>query len=363
MSVKMVDSKDFAIGGGKARQSNIEALRLLSMLMVLNLHSFWGYDHGNGFIQALDFFRESTSICAVNVFLLISGYFGIKWRWKSFYNLVFQIFFYGFGVYVVACSIGIIDFSIKRLLANVTCTYSHWSFIKHYILLYFFSPLLNAFVEKVSNKQLLLFIVVLMICENFISRDNRFTNYCLMYLVGRWLYKTDYVTKMSINPAKFYWIITFAITFFVYFFYTYTPINTAERMCNFVLGYDYAAPLVIIQAICIFILFARLQFRSKIINWCASSSLAIFLIHMHPSISGIGYYAITESFYNMPVWQHCIYLILLITGVLFGSILIDKIRIVISDFVYLIIEKFVSLLPTKILSVDTYIPQTLKRIL
>ena len=84
---------------------------------------------------------------------------------------------------------------------------------------------------------------------------------------------------------------------------------------------------------------------------------------MHPSISGIGYYAITESFYNMPVWQHCIYLILLITGVFFGSILIDKIRIVISDFVYRIIEKFVSSLPTNILSVDTYIPQTLKRIL
>lgn len=351
------------IGMDNNRQSNIEALRLLSMLMVLNLHSFWGYDHGNGIGQVLDFFRESSSICAVNVFLLISGYFGIRWKWKSFYNLVFQIFFYGFGVYIVACAIGVIDFSIKGFLSNVTCTYTHWSFIKHYILLYFFSPLLNAFTEKVSNKQLLLFIVVMMICENFISRDNRFTNYCLMYLIGKLLYRTDSVTKMSINPAKLYWFITCAITFFAYFFYAYTPINTAERMCNFVLGYDYAAPLVIIQAICIFLVFARLQFRSKIVNWCASSSLAIFLIHMHPSIAGIGYYAITEYFYSMPIWQHIASLLLLIIVVFGGSILIDKIRIIISDFVYMLLEKTVSIIPAKLLTIDTYLPKSVKGIL
>ena len=84
--------------------------------MILNLHSFWGYNHGSGIVQALDFFRETTSICAVNVFLLISGYFGIKWKWKSFYNLIFQIFFYSFGIYLVACGVGIIEFSISGLL-------------------------------------------------------------------------------------------------------------------------------------------------------------------------------------------------------------------------------------------------------
>lgn len=350
-------------GGGKSRQSNIEALRLLSMLMVLNLHSFWGYNHGSGIGQAFDFFRESTSICAVNVFLLISGYFGIKWKWKSFYNLTFQVLFYGFGVYVVACVIGIVEFSIKGFLANITCTYSHWSFIKHYILLYFFSPVLNAFIEKVSNKQLLLFIIVLMVCENFISRDNRFTNYCLMYLIGRWLYKTDAVIVWNLNPQKLYWFITVIITILTYLFNAYTPINTAERMCNFVLGYDYAAPLVIFQSITVFIIFSRIQFTNKFVNWCASSCLAIFLIHMHPSISEKGYYAITESFYDLPIWQHCTYLLLLIIGVFFGSILIDKLRIIISDFVYVVLNKIISFIPAKLLQIDTYLPKSLKAIL
>lgn len=333
------------------------------MLMVLNLHNFWGYDHGDGIGQILDFFRESTSICAVNVFLLISGYFGIRWKLKSFYNLVYQLFFYGFGVYLAACAVGVVDFSVKGFLSNATCTYTHWSFIKHYILLYFFSPVLNAFVNRGSNRQLLIFIIVLVFCENFISRDNRFTNYCVMYLTGRWMNVTDAVRNWKINPKLYYWIVTIAITILVYLFFSYTPINTAKRMTKFVLGYDYAAPLIIFQAVCLFLIFARMQFKSKFVNWCANSCLAIFLIHMHPAIRDIGYYTITESFYDLPVWQHSLYLFLLIAGVFFGSILIDKIRIMTSEFVYPILGKVVSLMPAKALTLNTYIPKSIKSIL
>ena len=138
--------QNMAIGGG--RQSNLEALRLVCMLMILNLHSFWGYNHGSGIVQALDFFRETTSICAVNVFLLISGYFGIKWKWKSFYNLIFQIFFYSFGIYLVACGVGIIEFSISGLLQNVKGLYASWGFITGQMLLYFCTPILDTFVGK-----------------------------------------------------------------------------------------------------------------------------------------------------------------------------------------------------------------------
>lgn len=38
------------------RESKFELLRLLSMLMVLNLHSFHGYDYGSGIMQGLDWF-------------------------------------------------------------------------------------------------------------------------------------------------------------------------------------------------------------------------------------------------------------------------------------------------------------------
>lgn len=140
------------VGG---RKSNIEALRLLSMLMVLNLHSCWYFDTGSGWKQGLDFFREATSICAVDVFLIISGYFGIKWKFKSFFNLMFQLFFYSFGIYLVVSALGIINFSFLDLLKCAKATFGFWGFITGYVVLYFVSPLINAFVDKVPKKNYL----------------------------------------------------------------------------------------------------------------------------------------------------------------------------------------------------------------
>lgn len=333
------------------------------MLMVLNLHSFWGYDYGSGIGQAIDFFRESTSICAVNVFLLISGFFGIKWKWKSFYNLVFQILFYSFGVYLVACSIGILDFSTNVFISNIKGVYAFWHFITGYVLLYFCSPFLNAFIEKTDNKQILITIVVIWIAENFICRNSGYLNYGLIYIIGRFLNKSQSVNRLQINANKCYWITTLLIFIIVYVLFKFVHIADAKSMQGLLIGYNYAAPLVVLQAVFIFLVFARKKFVSKFINWCASSCLAIFLIHMHPAIKYIGYYAVTKSFYSLSFGQHFIYLLLLITGVFFGCILIDKIRIIISDFLYKILAKFISIIPAKLLITDTYIPKSVKRLL
>ena len=102
------------------------------MLMVLNLHSFHGYDYGSGIMQGLDWFRESTSICAVNVFIMISGYFGIKWKFRSFFNLIFQLLFYSFAVYGVCVALGIFSFEMsasKLLIAHGDSLHAIWVFI------------------------------------------------------------------------------------------------------------------------------------------------------------------------------------------------------------------------------------------
>ena len=333
------------------------------MLMVLNLHSFWGYDHGSGILQAADFFRESTSICAVNAFLLISGYFGIKWKFKSFFNLIFQIFFYAFGVYIIAAFIGIIDFSIKGFLFRATCLYTHWTFITSYVLLYMLSPMLNALSEKLPSKELLLTIFILYVSELAITRNCDSMNYGVLYLIGRFINKSRIVEKLSVNATLGYWISTLIIFLLVYLSYSLININTAEKMCSFVLGYSYSGPFVILQAVFLFLVFARMNFTSKFINWCSASCLAIFLIHMNPAISKIGYYSFTESLYDLPVLQHIGVLLLLIISVFFGCILIDKIRIIISDAVYFLLCKIKQLLPQKLFVFETYIPSVIKNIL
>lgn len=349
-------------GGKKERQSNIEALRLLSMLMVLNLHSFWGYNHGSGFLQAADFFRESTSICAVNAFLLISGYFGIKWKFKSFYNLIFQLFFYAFGVYIVAATLGFIELTTHGLLTNITCLYKHWGFITNYLLLYMMSPMFNALADKLESRKLLTTIFILFTSEWIITRGFDFLNYGLIYLIGRFIRKTNAIENLKINATKGYWLTTTIIFLLVYLFFLFTPFKKANLMWDNPLGYNYGGPFVILQAIFIFLMFARMNFTNRFINWCATSCLSIFLIHMHPVVKNY-YYKFTENLYNFNPITHAIVLILLIVSVFIGCILIDKIRIFISDLTYALLCKVKHLLPERLFRLDTYLPLVVKKII
>lgn len=341
------------------RQSNFEELRLLSMLMVLNLHSFWGYDYGNGFVQALDFFRESTSICAVNVFILISGYFGIKWKKKGLFSLLFQVMFYSIAVYAVCIALGTLQFDKGEFIHCFKAFYDSWGFITWYIILYFLSPVLNAFAEKTDRKQLLIFIFILWLAENIIMRSmNGGLNYFLVYLIGRWISKMGTV-NLSNNAGKGYLAVTLII--FVLSYCTYKFLHyDAEKMCEFILGYSYASPFVILQAVFLFLFFSKINVQSKFINWSAASCLAIFLIHMHPAIKDIGYYGFTKSLYERPFIEHITILIILISTVFFGSILIDKLRIVISECTYRVLRYVYRSIPNKYKTIDFCLPKKLK---
>lgn len=351
------------MGGKKERQSNLEALRLLSMLMVLNLHSFWGYNHGTGFLQAADFFRETTSICAVNAFLLISGYFGIKWKIKSFFNLVFQLFFYAFGVYLAATALGFVEFSMSGFLNNASCIYKHWGFITNYVLLYILSPMFNALAEKLKSKDLLITILILFFSEWVITRSCDFLNFGIIYLIGRFIKKTETVEKLKINATRGYWFTTIIIFILVYFCYQFTPLKNADLMGANPFGYSYKSPFVILQSVFLFLMFARFNFMSKLVNWCSASCLSIFLIHMHPAIKQIGYYDFTEGLYDLNIYTHIAILLLLFVSVFMGCILIDKIRIYISDIVFALLCRIKLLLPQSLFKVETYLPFVVKKII
>lgn len=68
------------------RQSNIELLRIVAMLFVLILHADYmalkaptlAEITGAPFQSALPIFAETASIVAVNVFVMISGWFGLR---------------------------------------------------------------------------------------------------------------------------------------------------------------------------------------------------------------------------------------------------------------------------------------------
>ena len=103
---------------------------------------------------------ELRSICfvCVNCFILISGYFGIRWKLKSFSNLLFQILFWTIVCpLLISAATGTFNLSEFFKTVYLNC-FSHW-FIEAYIGLYVLAPLINSFIEKSTHRELGIFII------------------------------------------------------------------------------------------------------------------------------------------------------------------------------------------------------------
>ncbi len=146
----------------KVRQSNIELLRIISMLLVLIIHAnFVSIDCPNiddieasptsSFLRIL---VQSLSLVCVNLFVLISGYFGINPKLKSISNLIFQIVFFRIIVLLFILGIGISHISMSQISCIIP-GYRDW-FVMSYLLLILFSPLINSYISNVTSKHLLI---------------------------------------------------------------------------------------------------------------------------------------------------------------------------------------------------------------
>ena len=154
------------IGGEpQERSSNIELLRILSMFLVLMIH-YIPYrtlpTHDTLAHDTLgtlfDLELRSISFVCVNCFILISGYFGIRWKLKSFSNLLFQILFWAI-VCPVIVSAATDSFNMTDLFKTLYHnTFSRW-FIEAYIGLYILAPMINRFIEKSTHRELGIFIL------------------------------------------------------------------------------------------------------------------------------------------------------------------------------------------------------------
>lgn len=102
------------MNNGQARQSNMELLRIAAMLLVLIVHVNGAIIYGD--VSVIDkqswqcllwSFVESFSICCVNIFVLISGWFGIHPSLKGLLSFLFQIAFFLIFCFITACFLGI----------------------------------------------------------------------------------------------------------------------------------------------------------------------------------------------------------------------------------------------------------------
>ena len=149
----------------KRRIASIELLRILSMLMVVTLH----YISKTGAlalpgeemtpVRYMGGFLESFCIVAVNVYVLISGYFlsAVPFKVSRGVRLLAQVLFYTLLIPPVLRAAGLPIYGQgvwKAAAYFLPVSTEHYWFVSAYILMFVFSPLLNAAVEKLQRKAL-----------------------------------------------------------------------------------------------------------------------------------------------------------------------------------------------------------------
>jgi surface polysaccharide O-acyltransferase-like enzyme len=277
----------------KERQSNLELLRIIAMLMVVlyhaNYHSL-GYPVRDDILAApwTIFWRalaEQVCVAGVNIFILISGWFGINPSVKKFCSLLFQVLFYG----IVAIAIGLLagwEIPIRSCLKVFYFGGRYW-FVIAYFVLFILSPVLNSFVDNSPPRRILAVIACFFAAEFIYDwlasmgtwyRGFSAISFVGLYLLARFL--RLYSKKLKYAGVSFHLIVYFLMTL-IPTVISYLGIRNGWNQLN---PRAYTSPFIIAAAVSLLLCFSQLEFSSKFVNWIAGAAFSVYLLHVNPVI-------------------------------------------------------------------------------
>ena len=182
----------------KQRDSGLELLRLVALLLIFWMHGASSY-RNNELSAWLCIAIETIGNVGVPVFVLISGYFGIRLNPKKMIQLDLMLIFYCWSGLALRFLWGEAQtYSGEQLLSYVfpVIGRNSWYFTCYFALA-FLSPFLNESVEKLGREKfrkllaamLFIFSGVTTICFFDITQDGGkgIVNMVLLYLIGRYI--------------------------------------------------------------------------------------------------------------------------------------------------------------------------------
>ena len=342
------------------RNSNIELLRKLAKFLELLVHADF-FSIGAPSVSDVQtipvdsFWRilfEAISIVCLNVFSLISGWFGIKPSYKGLLNFLFQCFFFLTGLYILALLLGTCELPLNGLVGLVFGTKINW-FIKAYLLLYILSPVLNRFVcttNQTEFKWILIGFFSFSCTYGWIGAASFMCDgYSTIFFIGLYLlarYLRIYTPQWSMLSAKSDILIYFSIALFVTVVSFAIPFFTGRNIpLNF---WSYISPTTITGALFLLLAFSKMNIQNnRFINWCGISCFAVFLMHMSPNTLWHFKDMFVLLHSTLSVCMYWIVTLLLLLIIFFVSIIVDKIRILVWDFCW---NKYFSVIEQRVLN-------------
>lgn len=274
----------------------MELLRVVSMFMVLVVHidgASLGLPRLDGHLSALtprsawQIGVEALAIVGVNCFTLISGYFGIRLRWRGIASYLFQCAFYSVGIYTAVAIACPAQFSWGGWAESwMVLTHTDLWYVPAYFGLMLLSPLLNAGFDTMSPRSAVTVTALFAVFNvwagwwwggSFNPTGYTLVQLMLMYMVGRCV--ALHFTWTSGSRRR-------DATIFFALYLVGTAAIALHACYDTALAYAYNSPLVIFTSCALLFAFSRLHMQSAWINLMGQSAFAVYLIHKAPLIWG-----------------------------------------------------------------------------
>lgn len=238
---------------------------------------------------------ESVFICAVNLFMLISGYYSYnrdRTSLKKPLSLIMQVILISFGWTLI---MGLLkeNLTLDKLLSSlVPANYS----VIIYIAVYFLSPYFNLIFDKIDRNFILLLISIFSVYPTLVECLNIATgiewnglssigmygsqsgytivNFIMLYYIGLYIRKRE-DSILKLKACKLIMLLLIVIAFITLWGSISDNLGLEKKLSRI-----YCNPLVVFEAVLVFILFKKIKVRyNKWINYLASAAFTVFLVH------------------------------------------------------------------------------------
>lgn len=298
----------------KTRELGVEILRILAMFFIVCQHFL---NHGGFYdnAQGNKIFLNLVNVLfapAVNVFVLISGYFSVrstKFRARKTCLLWLQVLFYSLACIPLAKLLGAeIDAKYVRQSFLPVIHNKYWFFTTYFVMC-FITPLLAKLIESLSKREHFAVVFGVFLVGYLSTRFDIGTVFSLnggygvfwfimLFFIGAFLKKYPLKINKSILA------VVYAIMIGLQLLFKYKMNDTSKLLVKLVYNSTgYLQPLTLLASVCLLLLFLGIETHGgwfgKLLTYLSSCTFGVYLFHEEPAIRSVLY----NLFHTQAYWS------------------------------------------------------------
>lgn len=322
------------------RQLNIELLRIFSMLLI----NLWHVKiHGMKFLSPYPTSTVDTLMSYVtyfipfhvNLFILITGYFGVRDCKSALIKDLLLIYFYSISLGIVAWIVSG-HFSCQNAFFPISS--QTWWFMTMYTVMLLIAPMIERFVQDASRKTIYAIAVGALFVNLYLGHFRHvgtihdegygMTNFICMYLLGVWIRKEGISLVRKLPRARTWLVLSIICVMAIQY--------KAIAWVSWIGLTSYSSPYCIVMSMLVFLLFTDLtppESLRKPILFFSSSAISVYLVTEYPAIIKIWDSLFASAYLSCKNSYMEMLLVLFSTVIAFIiPCLIDKVRIPVTNY-------------------------------